>query len=416
MPRDMSKCAAWATARGWHYINADGRNYWLAPNNPRATDEKQPWGTRARGLAEGTEAEKIHALTQAGKTLYFDTKRGKLFVFFIEHLIAKEAAEEAAEEAAKEAAKEHAITAVCCCTIGIICCLCLCYICNPSYGAIRPPPYGAICTAICTAIYFFAIVWHDRTSPTQWLKLRVTKGTALNKIVPFVTFVTFVPVMIWYDTTTLVVLTMAVGLLLSLWKWVEIEVLVSVRLGTSVAVPTNHSSEVWSFEKWNLSPFFCWRVSPDDENRNIVNPDGIVISGINDVRVTKATQISVLGGNGMPLLELKLSDRGGGRGRGVFAGRRLSNGTMLGNYCGPLVAGGEGVYALKHPSKNGISIVPDGNDCCRFSHFVNHSKEAANVEISNSLVLCVIRDIAEGEELLLDYGEEYWRGVSLGPS
>jgi len=73
-----------------------------------------------------------------------------------------------------------------------------------------------------------------------------------------------------------------------------------------------------------------------------------------------------------------------------------------------------GLYAMR---TNGVVIDGEDPDRSNYCRFINHSVRRANCQATEAweddsplaaVYLETLRDIAAGEELLFDYGEEYW--------
>ena len=115
----------------------------------------------------------------------------------------------------------------------------------------------------------------------------------------------------------------------------------------------------------------------------------------------------------------------GSKGMGVFAQRKLVEGELIGRYKGVITSDdvfdngastGEYAFALAN------GRVVDGGDPRRSNwlRFLNHSIRRANCESVDAweegegplglaaIVIRASRDIAPGEELLFNYGGDYW--------
>jgi hypothetical protein len=116
-----------------------------------------------------------------------------------------------------------------------------------------------------------------------------------------------------------------------------------------------------------------------------------------------------------------------GAGRGLFASADISAKTVLGKYHGRRITTLRGVHALKDdqfvftftlPNQRPLWI--DGNVPSNYLRFVNGAKSQAdhqrvNVEAyqyGGVLRIRAMRPICAGEELILDYGAEYWESYS----
>jgi uncharacterized protein len=86
-------------------------------------------------------------------------------------------------------------------------------------------------------------------------------------------------------------------------------------------------------------------------------------------------------------------------GKGLFAARNIAHGRHLGRYEGEETRE-DGTYVLWVEQDDGDWLGYDGNNELRF---LNHSAEP-NCEMDGQ-ELYAARDIGEGEELTIDYGE-----------
>ncbi|GJM38130.1 MAG: hypothetical protein DHS20C19_14970 [Acidimicrobiales bacterium] len=91
-------------------------------------------------------------------------------------------------------------------------------------------------------------------------------------------------------------------------------------------------------------------------------------------------------------------------GEGVFATATIAEGDLVGSYEGD-PADADGTYVLWVETDDGGWDGIDGTGVLRF---LNHSR-TPNVEFDGP-ELYALRDIAAGEELLFDYGDE-WANV-----
>ena len=121
-----------------------------------------------------------------------------------------------------------------------------------------------------------------------------------------------------------------------------------------------------------------------------------------------------------PAPPCRIEDAGPGAGRGLFAERPLSAGMFIGEYAGaltrdwaPLSAGGRfNPYLLKYPFPCAWAI--DAEACGNELRFANHSAKAANAQrvflrrggLVRALIVARVA-IAEGAQILLDYGPDY---------
>ena len=116
-----------------------------------------------------------------------------------------------------------------------------------------------------------------------------------------------------------------------------------------------------------------------------------------------------------------------GAGHGLFARKNISANAVLGDYQGRHVTSLRDVYALKDDQYVFVIALPDrrplwidGNVHSNYLRFVNGAKTRAeakriNVEAyqyGGVLKFRTTRRITAGEELILDYGEEYWETYS----
>jgi len=120
--------------------------------------------------------------------------------------------------------------------------------------------------------------------------------------------------------------------------------------------------------------------------------------------------------------DVEVRPTGDVRGQGLFAMRDLDPGVLIERYTGKWIPDDEftnsdldGAYAFG--LTNGYTI--DGVDPKRSSYvrYINHSVRKANCEgvqafeeneLIGTVYLQTIRTIEAGEELLFDYGAEYW--------
>ena len=123
----------------------------------------------------------------------------------------------------------------------------------------------------------------------------------------------------------------------------------------------------------------------------------------------------------------------GPKGRGLYAKRDLEAGTLIGRYKGVLFTDEEfqnssstGFYAMN--LANGDVVDGEAEESSSFVRFINHSKgpklncQALDAWEESSLLFGVscnavyletIRDVVQGEELLFDYGDQYWDDQGL---
>ncbi len=128
--------------------------------------------------------------------------------------------------------------------------------------------------------------------------------------------------------------------------------------------------------------------------------------------------------------EVEVRDAGAGFGRGLFARGDLNVGDLVGEYTGVIQAVIEAPpetkveghylsdYAWNYPdelpdgSEFEINALREGNEL----RFANHSARP-NLAVDHTLVdnlfvtfFRVVRTVKAGEQLTVDYGEEYWSG------
>lgn len=88
-------------------------------------------------------------------------------------------------------------------------------------------------------------------------------------------------------------------------------------------------------------------------------------------------------------------------GKGLFARHPIERETYLGSYDGPLTKE-NGMHVLWVEEAPGEWIGCDGQNLLRY---INHSREP-NAEF-DGFDLYALRDIAAGEEITIDYGDEF---------
>ena len=110
--------------------------------------------------------------------------------------------------------------------------------------------------------------------------------------------------------------------------------------------------------------------------------------------------------------------REGPHGRGVFAARDFASGETI-EICptieiGDADAGGLlGNYVISSNRDPKLNVFMLG-----YGSLYNHSGEPSAEYLDNendSLVFVALRDIAEGEEITIDYGEEWWETREVEP-
>ncbi|KAK9836102.1 hypothetical protein WJX81_001391 [Elliptochloris bilobata] len=112
-------------------------------------------------------------------------------------------------------------------------------------------------------------------------------------------------------------------------------------------------------------------------------------------------------------------------GRGAFALQRIKRGTCIGEYEGELLdeehfwaryPSGTADYCMRIDRTWTLDALARAGDDSTFSAcFINHSRQRWNVRRriyrrDRRILLFTARDIAEHEELLLDYGSQFWHG------
>ena len=134
----------------------------------------------------------------------------------------------------------------------------------------------------------------------------------------------------------------------------------------------------------------------------------------------------------------------GDKGLGAFAQRDLPAGAYLGRYTGRLYSADGALAALNNGDTSGnyfatlqnapgdgpLVIDAEDYEISGWPRFINHSLRRQNcrntelglplvdgvdVRIPLGLYVQTIRDIKAGEELLVDYGPEYWTDRGLAP-
>lgn len=127
--------------------------------------------------------------------------------------------------------------------------------------------------------------------------------------------------------------------------------------------------------------------------------------------------------NARKFLEIKESTIPGA-GRGVFARKRLEEGTSLGFYSGKILTKREhenmsptdASYVVTLQWKRKVRgrrqhIIVDGNVSGNMLSIINdgpHSGHEANLEMDDGGVLYTTKVVEEGEELFWNYGNNYW--------
>lgn len=115
------------------------------------------------------------------------------------------------------------------------------------------------------------------------------------------------------------------------------------------------------------------------------------------------------------------------KGYGVFAKVKIPKQTMLTHYAG-IMKKDEGSWGKKNRYIFGLTgtkkleeWVIDAKTTCNIGSFFNHSKEP-NVqayeyydEKGPKIIFETLREIQPNEELVYDYGNEYWKGLKQKP-
>lgn len=117
-------------------------------------------------------------------------------------------------------------------------------------------------------------------------------------------------------------------------------------------------------------------------------------------------------------------------GFGVFAKKAIKSGEMIGEYTGViciLAKIPDAKFAFDYPSPqvDGVAhegLAIDAYNAGNITRFVNHSSDNANVYVETipyknrwHQVFCASRDIEQGEQLLIDYGSQYWDALGITP-
>ncbi len=107
---------------------------------------------------------------------------------------------------------------------------------------------------------------------------------------------------------------------------------------------------------------------------------------------------------------------------GLFAREPLPKGTFIGTYTGLVrrrrwLYLGRNDYCFMYPTAlwSFCSYTIDAQSCGNETRYINHAASYANVEALGiftlhkmHILIRALRDIPQGEELLLDYGKKYW--------
>ena len=108
-------------------------------------------------------------------------------------------------------------------------------------------------------------------------------------------------------------------------------------------------------------------------------------------------------------------------GLGTYALRRLRAASVLGEYMGELVSGREvdTLYLLSIPDDAGTEMVfIDSLRVGGWTRFINHSCRANTLfeswRVGEELRVVVMtnREVRKGEEVTVDYGEQYWEAMN----
>ena len=117
---------------------------------------------------------------------------------------------------------------------------------------------------------------------------------------------------------------------------------------------------------------------------------------------------------------------------GLHADRNLDFGILIGEYTGILREDGPGVsadelalddYRYDYPAVAEGQIVLTARHCGSLMRFANHSSTHANISFMIldgddgwfHVVLVTTATVDKGEQLLVDYGPQYWHGRSFKP-
>ena len=132
----------------------------------------------------------------------------------------------------------------------------------------------------------------------------------------------------------------------------------------------------------------------------------------------------------LPNAPVAVGESAPGMGQGLFATAEIPSGTYLFDYEGECLS--ETEMFARYPDAKGRYIACigeaayiDGADEEKsgLARWINHSQRRANVRwrkqrfgpVSPAMHFYALRDIAEGEELFFDYGDEYWAAMGVEP-
>lgn len=132
----------------------------------------------------------------------------------------------------------------------------------------------------------------------------------------------------------------------------------------------------------------------------------------------------------LPYAPVAVGESAPGMGRGLFATAEVPSGTYLFDYVGESLSESE-MFARYPDAKGryiaciGEAMYIDGADEQKsgMARWINHSQRRANVlwrkqrfgPGAPAMHFYTLRDIAEGEELFFDYGDEYWAAMGCEP-
>lgn len=144
-------------------------------------------------------------------------------------------------------------------------------------------------------------------------------------------------------------------------------------------------------------------------------------------KLTRAEErmMVIIGLEGARLAAFSVTHLGDVFGYGLLATRKIRASEYVGEYTGVLRRSRpedlqNRYLAQSMPYGEFADFVIDGQDEGNFMRFINHSSEAANVQSQHVFhdlrwhyIIRALRDLAPGEQLLLDYGQDYWRNREL---
>ncbi len=135
--------------------------------------------------------------------------------------------------------------------------------------------------------------------------------------------------------------------------------------------------------------------------------------------------LAALESGNTPALKVKNVKFKGGAQKGLFAATSIKKGSVIGFYTGKLLKEDEVdvdsdyVFGFGEPAYKKWLI--DGQRVGNYMRFANHSKKG-NMEVVElyydglpRIAFIALRHIKEGEQLLYDYGDEYWENKGIIP-